>query len=145
MSGHGTPCPDDYANGPGRPAGRLYGRQRRFPDRCTRSGSGRSGVEAERPLALFWGTINLTTGAWRCDIRAGDIRNETKGGMAGSFLLLPANLMAEDLLRIGLFNKDAAIVAAQDKGFLKNENIRVEINTVTDSPTLLRNLISGGY
>jgi len=61
------------------------------------------------------------------------------------FLLLPANLMAEDLLRIGLFNKDATIVAAQDKGFLKNENIRVEINTVTDSPTLLRNLISGRY
>jgi ABC-type nitrate/sulfonate/bicarbonate transport system substrate-binding protein len=60
-------------------------------------------------------------------------------------LLLPANLMAEDLIRIGLFNKDATIIAAQEKGFLKNENIRVEINTVTDSPTLLRNLISGRY
>ncbi len=53
--------------------------------------------------------------------------------------------MAEDVMRIGLFNKDAAILAAQDKGFLAVENIRVEINTVTDSPTLLRNLISGGY
>jgi ABC-type nitrate/sulfonate/bicarbonate transport system substrate-binding protein len=62
-----------------------------------------------------------------------------------ALLLLPASLMAEDLLRIGLFNKDAVILAAQEKGFLKNENIRVEINTVTDSPTLLRNLISGRY
>ncbi|HEU4341994.1 MAG TPA: ABC transporter substrate-binding protein [Candidatus Binatia bacterium] len=53
--------------------------------------------------------------------------------------------MAEDLIRIGLFNKDAAILAAQEKGFLTVENIRVEINTVTDSPTLLRNLISGRY
>jgi ABC-type nitrate/sulfonate/bicarbonate transport system substrate-binding protein len=53
--------------------------------------------------------------------------------------------MAEDLIRIGLFNKDAAIIAAQEKGFFNAENIRVEINTVTDSPTLLRNLISGRY
>jgi ABC-type nitrate/sulfonate/bicarbonate transport system substrate-binding protein len=53
--------------------------------------------------------------------------------------------MAEDLIRIGLFNKDAAILAAQEKDFLTAENIRVEINTVTDSPTLLRNLISGRY
>ncbi len=53
--------------------------------------------------------------------------------------------MAEDLIRIGLFNQDAAIIAANQKGFLKQENIRVEINTVTDSPTLLRNLISGRY
>jgi ABC-type nitrate/sulfonate/bicarbonate transport system substrate-binding protein len=53
--------------------------------------------------------------------------------------------MAEDLIRIGLFNKDAVIIAAQEKGFLKAENILVEINTVTDSPTLLRNLISGRY
>lgn len=53
--------------------------------------------------------------------------------------------MAEDLIRIGLFNKDAAIIAAEAKGFLKAENIKVEIHTVTDSPTLLRNLISGGY
>jgi ABC-type nitrate/sulfonate/bicarbonate transport system substrate-binding protein len=64
---------------------------------------------------------------------------------AAFFLLLPAVVMAEDLIRIGLFNKDASIIAAQEKGFLKAENIRVEINTVTDSPTLLRNLISGKY
>jgi len=64
---------------------------------------------------------------------------------AVAFLLLPATVMAEDLVRIGLFNKDASIIAAQEKGFLKAENIRVEINTVTDSPTLLRNLISGRY
>ena len=53
--------------------------------------------------------------------------------------------MAEDVIRIGLFNKDAAIIAAEAKGFLKTENIRVHINSVTDSPTLLRNLISGKY
>ena len=62
-----------------------------------------------------------------------------------AFLLLPTIVMAEDLIKIGLFNKDAAIIAAQEKGFLQRENIRVEINTVTDSPTLLRNLISGRY
>ncbi|HZD39677.1 MAG TPA: ABC transporter substrate-binding protein, partial [Terriglobales bacterium] len=53
--------------------------------------------------------------------------------------------MAEDLIRIGLFNRDAAIIAAEAKGFLKQENVRVEIHTVTDSPTLLRNLINGEY
>jgi ABC-type nitrate/sulfonate/bicarbonate transport system substrate-binding protein len=53
--------------------------------------------------------------------------------------------MAEDVIKIGLFNQDAVIIAANQKGFLKQENIRVEINTVTDSPTLLRNLISGRY
>jgi len=53
--------------------------------------------------------------------------------------------MAEDVIQIGSFNKDAAIVAAETKGFLQKENIRVRINTVTDSPTLLRNLISGKY
>ena len=53
--------------------------------------------------------------------------------------------MAEDVIRIGLFNKDAAIIAADAKGFLKAENIHVEISSVTDSPTLLRNLISGKY
>jgi ABC-type nitrate/sulfonate/bicarbonate transport system substrate-binding protein len=53
--------------------------------------------------------------------------------------------MAEDIIKIGLFNKDAVIIAAEAKGFLKAENILVEINTVTDSPTLLRNLIQGNY
>ena len=53
--------------------------------------------------------------------------------------------MAEDLIRIGLFNRDAAIIAAEGKGFLEQENIRVDIKPVTDSPTLLRNLIRGNY
>ena len=53
--------------------------------------------------------------------------------------------MAEDLIQIGLFNQDAAIIAAQQKGFLAAENIRVDIATVTDSPTLLRHLIDGSY
>ena len=65
--------------------------------------------------------------------------------MAAAFLLLPVRIMAEDVIKIGLFNQDAAIIAANQKGFLKQENIRVEIDTVTDSPTLLRNLISGRY
>ena len=60
-------------------------------------------------------------------------------------MLLPTNVMAEDLIRIGSFNKDAAIITAEEKGFLKEENIRAELNLVTDSPTLLRNLISGNY
>jgi ABC-type nitrate/sulfonate/bicarbonate transport system substrate-binding protein len=69
-----------------------------------------------------------------------------KEGLAVALLLLlPRIIMAEDLIRIGLFNKDAAIIAAQEKGFFNAENIRVEINTVTESPTLLRNLISGRY
>ena len=68
-----------------------------------------------------------------------------KGVWLLAFMLLPGNIMAEDLIRIGLFNRDAAIIAAQSKGFLKQENIRVEINSVTDSPTLLRNLIRANY
>jgi ABC-type nitrate/sulfonate/bicarbonate transport system substrate-binding protein len=65
--------------------------------------------------------------------------------LAGSLLLLPGMIMAEDVIQIGLFNKDAAIIAAESQGFLKAENIRVQINTVTASPTLLRNLIGGKY
>jgi len=65
--------------------------------------------------------------------------------MAAILVLLPIEAMAEDTIKIGLFNRDAAIIAAEGKGFLKQENIRVEINTVTDSPTLLRNLIRGQY
>ncbi|MGH7831596.1 MAG: ABC transporter substrate-binding protein, partial [Candidatus Binatia bacterium] len=53
--------------------------------------------------------------------------------------------MGEDVIRIGTFGKDAAIIAAEERDFLKAENIRVEISGVTDSPTLLRNLISGRY
>lgn len=68
-----------------------------------------------------------------------------KGVMAAILALLPIEAMAEDTIKIGLFNRDAAIIAAEGKGFLKRENIRVEISTVTDSPTLLRNLIRGQY
>ena len=68
-----------------------------------------------------------------------------KGVLVAVLALLPANAMAEDIIKIGLFNRDAAIIAAIGKGFLKQENIRAEINTVTDSPTLLRNLITGKY
>ena len=53
--------------------------------------------------------------------------------------------MAEDLVKIGSFNKDAALIAGVERAFFKEEQIRVETNIVTDSPTLLRNLISGRY
>lgn len=53
--------------------------------------------------------------------------------------------MAEDLIRIGTFGKDAALLAAEERDFFQQENIRVETEIVTDSPTLLRNLISGRY
>ena len=66
-------------------------------------------------------------------------------GLAAFLLLLPSIVMAEDIIEVGLFNKDAAIIAAESKGFLQKENIRIHINTVTDSPTLLRSLISGKY
>ena len=69
----------------------------------------------------------------------------TKGVLAVALTLLPIKAMAEDIIKIGLFNRDAAIIAAEGKNFLKQENLRVEISTVTDSPTLLRNLISGNY
>jgi ABC-type nitrate/sulfonate/bicarbonate transport system substrate-binding protein len=65
--------------------------------------------------------------------------------LAVALALLPIDVMAEDTIKMGMFNRDAAIIVAEGKGFLKQENIRVEINTVTDSPTLLRNLISGNY
>src|SRR6185295_12642488 len=68
-----------------------------------------------------------------------------KGVLATLLTLLPIELMAQDTIRIGMFNRDAAIIAAVEKGFLKQENINVEFNTVTDSPTLLRNLIKGNY
>jgi NitT/TauT family transport system substrate-binding protein len=69
----------------------------------------------------------------------------TKGALAVAVALLPVKVMAEDVIKLGLFNRDAAIIVAEGKGFLKQEDIRVEINTVTDSPTLLRNLIKGNY
>src|SRR5262249_45854250 len=50
-----------------------------------------------------------------------------------------------DLIRIGTFGKDAALLAAEQHGFLGGENIHVDVDIVTDSPTLLRNLISGRY
>jgi ABC-type nitrate/sulfonate/bicarbonate transport system substrate-binding protein len=68
-----------------------------------------------------------------------------KGVLVAVLALLPTNAMGEDIIQIGLFNRDAAIIAAIGKGFLKQENIRAEINTVTDSPTLLRNMITGKY
>ena len=65
--------------------------------------------------------------------------------LAALLWLLPNMVMAEDVIQIGSFNKDAAIIAAEAKGFLQKENIRVQTNIVTDSPTSLRNLITGKY
>jgi ABC-type nitrate/sulfonate/bicarbonate transport system substrate-binding protein len=63
---------------------------------------------------------------------------------AAALLLLPVKLVAEDVVKVGLFNRDAVAIA-DHKGFLKQENIRLEYNMVTDSPTLFRNRISGRY
>ncbi len=70
---------------------------------------------------------------------------KAKEVLAALLLVLPATAMAQDIIKVGLFNKDAAIIAAAAKDFFTKENLRVEINTVTDSPTLLRNLISGKF
>jgi len=69
----------------------------------------------------------------------------TKGALVVALALLPVAVMAEDVLKVGLFNRDALNIVAESKGFLKQENIRVDLQTVTDSPTLLRNLIKGNY
>ncbi|NIO07331.1 MAG: ABC transporter substrate-binding protein [Deltaproteobacteria bacterium] len=53
--------------------------------------------------------------------------------------------MAEDVIKIGTFNRDAAQIVAEEQEFLAKEGIRLETNIVTDSPTLLRNLINGSY
>ena len=53
--------------------------------------------------------------------------------------------MSEDLIRIGTFSKDPVIIVAAERGFFKAEDIRIEFNFVTDSPTLFRNLINGRY
>ena len=50
-----------------------------------------------------------------------------------------------DIVRLGTFGKDAALLAAQHRGFFAAENLSVDVDIVTDSPTLLRNLISGRY
>ena len=68
-----------------------------------------------------------------------------KGVLAAALTLLPMAAMAEEIIKIGLFNRDPAIIVAENKGLLKQENLGVEINTVSDSPTLLRNLIRGRY
>ncbi len=51
--------------------------------------------------------------------------------------------MAEDLVKIGTFNNDAALIAAVEREFLKEEYILVETNIVNDSPSLLRIIFSG--
>jgi ABC-type nitrate/sulfonate/bicarbonate transport system substrate-binding protein len=60
-------------------------------------------------------------------------------------LLVPQGIRAEDLLRAGAFNRDALQVIAEEKGFLKKENLRVEVNLVNNSVDLMRNLIKGTY
>jgi len=68
-----------------------------------------------------------------------------EGVAAGALALLPGKTMSGETIKIGLFNRDAAVIVAEGRGFLKQEHIEVEIHSVTDSPTLLRNLIKGNY
>lgn len=60
-------------------------------------------------------------------------------------LSAPREGRAEDLLRAGMFNRDALNVIAEAKGFLKKENLKVEINLVNNSVDLMRNLSAGKY
>ena len=53
--------------------------------------------------------------------------------------------MAQDVVRVGVFTTNSLIIVADGKGFLQKENMRVDIDNVKDSPTLLRNLINGRY
>jgi ABC-type nitrate/sulfonate/bicarbonate transport system substrate-binding protein len=59
------------------------------------------------------------------------------------FLSMPGQGRAEDLIRAGMFNRDAQNVIAEAKGFLKEENLRVEVAIATNSVDLMRNLIGG--
>lgn len=68
-----------------------------------------------------------------------------RGVWAVALALLPVEIMAQDTIRIGSFNRDAAIIVAETKNFLAQENLLIETHLVTDSPTLLRNLITGRY
>lgn len=65
--------------------------------------------------------------------------------MAGGYPAAADDGMAGDRIQIGTFNRDAALITAQERGFFKAENIQPELHLVTDSPTLLRNLINGKY
>ena len=47
-----------------------------------------------------------------------------KGVMAAILALLPLKLMAEDMIKIGLFNRDAAIIAAEAKAFSNKKTSR---------------------
>src|SRR5690348_17618665 len=87
-------------------------------------------------------TVARSSGTLTCEKADGNL---LRGVWLLALMLVPETTMAEDLVRIGLFNRDAAIIAAQSRAFRKQENIRGEINSVTDSPTLLHNLIKGNY
>ena len=60
-------------------------------------------------------------------------------------LLVPQENKAADLLRVGAFNRDALNVIAEEKGFLRQENLRIEVNLVNNSVDLMRNLNGGTY
>jgi len=61
------------------------------------------------------------------------------------FLPLWFSAMAEDALQVGTFNRGAVDVIATEKGFFKNEDIKVDMNLVGGSVELMRNFISGKY
>ena len=48
-------------------------------------------------------------------------------------------------IRVGIFTPNIVLAIAEAAGFLNQEHIRVEIESVTDSASLLRNLIGGKY
>ncbi len=63
--------------------------------------------------------------------------------MAAAMMLASQAAGAEDVIKAGMFNRDAVNVIAEAKGFLKEENLRLEVSQAANSIDLMRNLIGG--
>ena len=86
------------------------------------------------------------------DAHEGDSsRNSALGWCAITLLLLsltfvfPSTSRAEDLVRIGVFSRDAVSFVAQGKGFFQAEGIRAEYTSVSASVDLMQNFADGKF
>ena len=68
-----------------------------------------------------------------------------RSGLLLFLMLVSPCVGAEEIVRVGTFNKDALNVIAEARGFLKKENLKTEINLVNNSIDLMRNLKTGKY
>jgi ABC-type nitrate/sulfonate/bicarbonate transport system substrate-binding protein len=59
--------------------------------------------------------------------------------------IFPHQAFAQELLSIGAFTRDAAQVVAEEKGFLRAENIKANLGLVTNSVDLMRGFAGGKY